>query len=31
LNRVGTVKDLYTRPDFYIAPRQVQIGLSFEF
>jgi outer membrane receptor for ferrienterochelin and colicin len=29
--RVGTVKDLYTRPDFYIAPRQIQIGLSLGF
>lgn len=29
--RVGTVEDLYTRPDFYIAPRQIQIGLSVGF
>jgi hypothetical protein len=29
--RVGTVEDLYTRPDFYIAPRQVQVGLSVGF
>lgn len=29
--RVGTVEDLYTRPDFYIAPRQIQVGLSLGF
>ena len=29
--RVGTVEDLYTRPDFYIAPRQIQMGLSIGF
>lgn len=31
LNRVGTVEDLYTRPDYYIAPRQLQLGLALEF
>ncbi|MBN1999456.1 TonB-dependent receptor [candidate division KSB1 bacterium] len=31
LKRIGTVEDLYTRPDFYVAPRQVQIGLSLGF
>jgi outer membrane receptor protein involved in Fe transport len=28
---VNTLKDLYTRPDFYSAPRQVIIGESYEF
>jgi outer membrane receptor protein involved in Fe transport len=29
--RVGTVEDFYTRPDYYIAPRQIQVGLSVGF
>jgi hypothetical protein len=29
--RVGTVQDLLRRPDWYIAPRQVQAGLTLEF
>ena len=29
--RVSTVQDLYNRPDWYIAPRQVQAGLTLGF
>jgi len=29
--RVGTVEDYVRRPDWYIAPRQVQAGLTLEF
>jgi outer membrane receptor for ferrienterochelin and colicin len=29
--RIGTVEDLVRRPDWYIAPRQVQAGLTLEF
>jgi hypothetical protein len=29
--RVGTVEDFVRRPDWYIAPRQVQAGLTLEF
>ena len=29
--RIGTVVDYYSRPDFYIAPRQIQTGLSIGF
>ncbi len=29
--RVGTVQDLLRRPDWYIAPRQIQAGLTLEF
>ncbi len=29
--RVSTVQDLYARPEWFIAPRQVQIGLSIGF
>jgi len=29
--RIGTVEDLYKRPEWYIAPRQVQLGLSLGF
>ncbi|MDZ7317378.1 MAG: TonB-dependent receptor [candidate division KSB1 bacterium] len=29
--RIGTVEDLYLRPEWYIAPRQVQLGLSLGF
>ncbi len=29
--RVGTVEDLYNRPEWFIAPRQVQVGLSYGF
>ncbi len=28
---VNTLKEFYTRPDFYSAPRQVIIGASYEF
>ncbi|MBN1781148.1 TonB-dependent receptor [bacterium] len=28
--RVGTVEDLIRRPDWYIAPRQIQAGISLE-
>lgn len=28
---VNTLKEFFTRPDFYSAPRQVQIGASFSF
>ncbi|MBN2000586.1 TonB-dependent receptor [candidate division KSB1 bacterium] len=30
-NRVGTVKDYYTRPEYYISPRRIQLGLSIGF
>jgi outer membrane receptor protein involved in Fe transport len=30
-NRIGTVSDYMKRPEWYIAPRQVQLGLSFGF
>ncbi|RQW05878.1 TonB-dependent receptor [candidate division KSB1 bacterium] len=29
--RIGTVEDYYKRPEWYIAPRQVQLGLSLGF
>ncbi len=29
--RIGTVEDLVRRPDWYIAPRQVQAGFTLEF
>ncbi len=29
--RIGTVEDLYKRPEWFIAPRQVQLGLSIGF
>ena len=29
--RISTVQDLYNRPEWYIAPRQVQIGLTLGF
>lgn len=29
--RIGTVEDFYKRPEWYIAPRQVQLGLSLGF
>jgi hypothetical protein len=29
--RIGTVVDYYIRPDYYIAPRQIQTGLSIGF
>ena len=29
--RIGTVEDLIRRPDWYIAPRQIQAGLTLEF
>ena len=29
--RIGTAEDLYTRPDFYIAPRQIQVGVAVGF
>jgi outer membrane receptor protein involved in Fe transport len=29
--RIGTVEDLYKRPEWYIAPRQIQLGLSLGF
>lgn len=28
---VNTLKEYFTRPDFYSAPRQIQIGASFSF
>jgi outer membrane receptor protein involved in Fe transport len=31
IERIGTARDLYTRTDFYIAPRQMQVGLSLGF
>jgi outer membrane receptor protein involved in Fe transport len=30
-SRVGTVQDYYTRPEWYISPRQVQIGFTIGF
>ncbi len=30
-NRIGTVEDYYTRPEYYIAPRRIQLGLSIGF
>ena len=30
-NRVGTVEDLMRRPEWFIAPRQIQIGLTLGF
>ena len=30
-NRVGTVGDLYARPEWHIEPRQVQLGLTIGF
>jgi outer membrane receptor protein involved in Fe transport len=30
-NRIGTTADIQKRPEWYIAPRQVQLGLSFGF
>ena len=29
--RIGTYEDLYSRPDWYIAPRQLQAGLQIGF
>ncbi|RPH97887.1 MAG: TonB-dependent receptor [Calditrichaeota bacterium] len=29
--RIGTLEDYYARPEWYIAPRQVQLGLSLGF
>ena len=29
--RVGTVEDYYKRPEWFIAPRQIQLGLSLGF
>ncbi|MBN1996696.1 hypothetical protein JW935_04025, partial [candidate division KSB1 bacterium] len=31
VNRIGTVRDLMARPEWYVAPRQVQLGLSIGF
>lgn len=30
-NRVNSVDDFYNRPDWFSAPRQIQIGLKFSF
>jgi len=30
-NRISTLEDFVTRPDFYSEPRQIQIGLSVNF
>jgi hypothetical protein len=31
-SRIGTVYDIFTRrPDWYIKPREMQLGLTFEF
>jgi len=30
-NRIGTVEHLLLRPDFYIAPRQILLGISLDF
>lgn len=28
---INTLEQYYTRPDFYSAPREIQVGMSFEF
>lgn len=30
-NRIGTVEHLLLRPEWYIAPRQIQVGMSLNF
>jgi len=30
-NRIGTVEDYMKRPEWYIAPREIQLGVSFGF
>jgi len=30
-DRISTVQDYYTRPEMYIAPRQIQLGLTIGF
>ena len=29
--RISSVGDYWSRPEWYIAPRQIQIGISFDF
>lgn len=29
--RISSVNDYYSRPEWYIAPRQIQLGISFDF
>ena len=31
VNRVGTVQDLYNRPEWLIAPREIQLGVAIGF
>ena len=30
-DRVGTYNDLYSRPEWYIEPREVQLGITIGF
>jgi hypothetical protein len=30
-NRIGTVRDLLNRPEWYIAPREIDVGFSIGF
>jgi outer membrane receptor protein involved in Fe transport len=31
IDRVGTAKDFFTRPEWYISPRQIQLGVTLGF